>query len=148
MKSITLREYIKRRNGVPLGAKGSLKNMFYRSLGAKQFSGFWRYWNPIWSYYLSKLIYKPLRKKFTNSVAIILTFLISGLIHDIIVSLICLRIVFVVTPWFMLMSLCLVFSIQFGIRINSTNWFYRALANFSYISVCLFITLFLRQLYS
>ena len=147
MENITLREYVKRRTGVPLGAKGSLRNMLYRSLGSKQFSEFWHYWNPIWSYYLGKYIFKPLRKKFTKNAAIILTFLISGLIHDLVVSAIFLKIVIIMTPWFILMSLCLVISNQFGIRINSSPWYYRALINICYISVCLFLTLTFKEMY-
>ena len=54
---LVLSDYIKKRNGVPLGASNSLRNMLYRSLGAGKFSVFWRYWNPIWSYYLGKYIF-------------------------------------------------------------------------------------------
>lgn len=47
-RTTTLSEYVERRNGVPLGARGSLANMLRRSLGARSFAGFWRYWSPIW----------------------------------------------------------------------------------------------------
>ncbi|WP_371188814.1 hypothetical protein [Thalassotalea maritima] len=33
-KALTLRAYVKKRSGLPLGAKGSLANMLSRSLGA------------------------------------------------------------------------------------------------------------------
>jgi len=148
MKMVTLREYVRKRNGVPLGAKGSLRNMFYRSLGSEQFSGFWHYWNPIWGYYLGKLIFKPLRKKFTKNVAIVFTFLISGLIHDLVVSVIFLKIVIFITPWFVLMSLCLLLSDQLGIRIKSPMWFYRALINVCYIGVCLFLAITFKEMYA
>lgn len=36
-KRLTLSAYVKRRNGVPLGASGSLQNMLVRSLGAGTF---------------------------------------------------------------------------------------------------------------
>lgn len=147
MKYLTLREYVKRRIGVSLGSKGSLKNMLYRSLGANKFSEFWHYWNPIWGYYLGKLIFKPLRMKFGKSVSIILTFIISGLIHDFVVSVLYFKIVIIITPWFILMSLSLILSNQLGIEIKSTNWFYRAFINICYIGICLFIALKFRELY-
>jgi len=60
-RKLTLAQYVRRRNGVPLGASGSLRNMFYRSLGAGSIAGFWRYWNPVFGYYLGRYIYAPLK---------------------------------------------------------------------------------------
>ena len=57
MKKYSLAEYVKYRNGVSLGAKGSLVNMLKNSFGAGSFRQFWKYWNPIWGYYLFKYIY-------------------------------------------------------------------------------------------
>jgi len=47
---ISFARYIHRRNGVPLGSSGSLRNMLRRSLGAGSFAGFWQYWIPVWGY--------------------------------------------------------------------------------------------------
>lgn len=148
MKNINLKEYVRRRNGAALGAKGSLKNMLRRSLGAGKFSGFWHYWNPIWGYYLGKYIFKPLRNYFSKTAAIFLTFLISGLIHDLVVSVIYFKIVVIVTPWFVLMSFGLILSNKMGVYVKSTNWYYRALINISYIGICLFIALKFREMYA
>lgn len=52
-RTISLSEYVKKRNGVALGTFGSMGNMLKRSLGANSFYLFWQYWNPIWDYYLS-----------------------------------------------------------------------------------------------
>lgn len=41
-RELTLALYIRRRNGVPTGARGGLRNMLHRSLGARSFAGFWR----------------------------------------------------------------------------------------------------------
>ncbi len=46
-KDTTLAESVRRPSGVPLGARGSLRNMLVRSLGAGSFAEFWRYWNPM-----------------------------------------------------------------------------------------------------
>ena len=147
MKYLTLREYVNRRNGVPLGANGSLINMLYRSLGASQFSGFWHYWNPIWSYYLGKLIFKPLRHKFSNNASILLTFIISGLLHDFVVSAIYFKVFVLITPWFLLMGFFSIISNTLGIRIKSPVWIYRALLNISYIGISLFIVLTIKNMY-
>ena len=61
---LTLSEYVFKRNGVALGSKGSLvKNLknLKNSFGAKSNADFWKHWNPIWGFYLSKFIYLPLK---------------------------------------------------------------------------------------
>ena len=45
-QELTLSDYIRRRNGVPAGARGGLRHMLYRSLGAGSFAGFWRTLEP------------------------------------------------------------------------------------------------------
>ena len=55
---MTLNQYIERRNGVPLGASGALRNMLRRSFGAGTLAGFWQYWNPIFGYYLAHSVLK------------------------------------------------------------------------------------------
>lgn len=57
-----LSEYIKKRNGVPIGHSKSLQDNLQRSLGAKNFSTFWHFWNPIFGYYLGTKIFKLLKK--------------------------------------------------------------------------------------
>ncbi len=61
-QSLTLAQYVLRRNGVPLGAPHSLKNMLHRSFGASTFAGFWQYCNSIWGYSLGKYVYAPLQQ--------------------------------------------------------------------------------------
>ena len=67
-KQMSLTEYVQYRNGVPLGASGSLQNMLVRSLGAGTFAKFWQNWNPIWGYALGRYIYKPLNQFLPASV--------------------------------------------------------------------------------
>jgi hypothetical protein len=57
--------------------------MLGRSFGAGSFAGFWRYWNPVYSYYLDRFCYRPLRRVFPRSPAMVATFACSGfLLHD------------------------------------------------------------------
>lgn len=97
-QSISLAQYVKKRNGLPLGASGSMRNMLTRSLGAGSFHLFWRYWNPIWGYYLSRNIMRPLTQLVPIWFAIMITFAVSGGLHDIAVSLIKWRATFFFTP--------------------------------------------------
>ena len=114
-KTLSLRRYVKRRNGLPLGAAGSLQAMLKRSLGAASFRPFWQHWNPIWGYYLSRYIMRPLSAHLPLPLAIVLTFGVSGAAHDLAVSLLRLETVFVFTPWFALMGLGVVATDSLGI---------------------------------
>ncbi|MFT5676243.1 MAG: GR25 family glycosyltransferase involved in LPS biosynthesis [Paraglaciecola sp.] len=104
-KTISLSEYVKKRNGVALGAPRSMTNMLKRSLGASSFYLFWQYWNPIWGYYLSRKVMKPLSQLFPIWLAMIMTFAVSGALHDLAVTIIKWKLTFFFTPWFSLMAL-------------------------------------------
>ncbi len=107
---ISLRDYIKRRNGVSMGHSKSLTNMLKRSLGATSFDMFWVHWNPIWNYYLNRYICKPLKNILNQYAAIILTFGVSGLIHDLVGLLINKKLTLFFTLWFMIMGGIVVLS--------------------------------------
>ncbi len=53
-RDLSLADYVQRRNGVALGARRSMRNMLWRSLGAGSFAKFWHYWNPIWGLLLGQ----------------------------------------------------------------------------------------------
>jgi len=145
-RKLTLSQYVKRRNGVPLGGSGSLSNMLQRSLGSGSFSGFWQYWNPIWGYYLSRYIFSPLNTRLPTTVAVMLTFITSGLLHDFAASLIKMKLIFVTTPWFVLMGFTVVMSERLNISYSHFSWFYRAVINVFIIVINLFLALFLKAL--
>jgi hypothetical protein len=57
--------------------------MLSRSFGAKSFASFWRYWNPVYHYYLYYWSYRPLTSLLPRPVAVLLTFAVCGfLLHD------------------------------------------------------------------
>ena len=109
-KNLTLSSYVKRRNGVPLGAAGALGNMFKRSLGAASFDKFWQYWNPVWGYYLGRYVFYPLSLRLPQALALLLTFTVSGMLHDLAVILLKWQFVCFFTPWFTLMGIVVVVS--------------------------------------
>lgn len=147
-KSISLSEYVHKRNGVALSAPGSLSNMLRRSLGANSFHVFWRYWNPIWGYYLSKNVMRPLGRFLPLWLAVIATFAVSGAMHDLAVSIVKFRFTFFFTPWFSLMSFFVLATDRFGISYGQYPWPIRALINTTLIVICLLATIALQRLYA
>ena len=139
-RTISLSEYVKKRNGVALGASGSMGNMLKRSLGANSFYLFWQYWNPIWGYYLSCKIMKPLSRLFPIWLAIIMTFAISGALHDLAVTLVKWRFTFFFTPWFTLMGFIVLATKRFRISYKEYHWVIRASINTALVVVCLVLT--------
>ena len=149
MKSkLSLAQYVKKRNGVPLGASDSMKNMLSRSFGASSFPVFWRYWNPIWGDYLSRNVMRPVANFLPISLATFITFLVSGALHDIAVSIIKWKTIFFFTPWFGLMGFMVIGSKGVGISYGHVSWPVRALINASFILISLGITYFLATLYA
>jgi len=139
-RTISLSEYVKKRNGVALGAPGSMTNMLKRSLGASSFDLFWQYWNPIWGYYLSSKIMKPLSQLLPIWLTIIITFAVSGALHDLAIALVKWKLTFFFTPWFSLMSIIVLATKKFDISYGKHHWIIRASINIALIAVCLVLT--------
>jgi hypothetical protein len=146
-KKISLFEYVKKRNGVPLGASGSLINMLKRSLGAGSFYLFWQYWNPIWGYYLSGKVMKPLSQFLPIWLAIIITFAVSGGLHDLAVTLIKWELTFFLTPWFVLMGALVSVTKQMSISYHKYYWAIRASINSVFIAICFAMTIMFERLF-
>lgn len=129
----SLSEYVERRNGVPLGSPGSLREMLRRSLGADTLGGFWRHWNPIWGYYLGRYVNAPLRRVMPSGVSVVLTFIVSGLIHDLAISLVAGSPTFLFAPWFALVGTMVVIGRRFGLRYPFRAWSVRASINVGFV---------------
>ena len=124
---------------MPLGASNSFKNMLIRSLGAGQFSIFWKYWNPIWGFYLGKYIFKPLKTVLSPKFALILTFVFCGFLHDLVIIILRRHFELLLTPWFLFMGLCVVLSDYKKINYSKYPWGIRAFINILIILSCLLI---------
>ena len=136
---MNLSDYLKKRNGVPIGNSDSLRNMLMRSLGAGKFSIFWKYWNPIWGYYLGKYIFKPLKIIFPPALSLLITFAFCGFLHDLVIMLLRWNFELLLTPWFLLMGFCVVLGDYAKIDYSKFIWVIRASINILIISSCLFI---------
>ena len=130
-------EYVRRRNGVPLGASGSLRNMLQRSFGATSFAGFWRHWNPIFGYYLGRHVYLPLKKVSPPYVALVLTFVVTGIVHDLVTVAVRQELAFFFTPWFLFLGVGVALSNLTKMDIGVSPWWMRAVFHATYLGACL-----------
>lgn len=94
--------------------------MLARSFGAGSFAGFWRHWNPIWGYGLGRYVFAPAQRVIPPWLALIATFLVSGLIHDAVVMLLRREPAFVFTIWFAISALGIIASDRIGW--NFAHW--------------------------
>src|SRR5690554_6763941 len=132
-RTISFSTYVKKRNGVALGASGSMRNTLKRSFGAGSLYLFWHYWNPIWGYYLSRNVMRPLAQFLPIWLATLLTFAVSGGIHDLAVSLVKWNLTFFFTPWFVLMAVLVLATKKWGISYHQYHWAIRAALNSAFL---------------
>ena len=145
---ISFARYIHRRNGVPLGSSGSLRNMLRRSLGAGSFAGFWQYWNPVWGYGLARYVHSPLKRVVPPRAALIATFVVCGALHDLVIIAIRGSATFLFTPWFFLLGIGVVLGRAVGMDFSSRPWLIRACVNLTYVGACLAATLIARRVFA
>lgn len=143
---LTLSQYVHRRNGVPLGMSGALRNMLRRSFGAGTFAGFWRYWNPVFGYGLARYVNAPLRRVLPSTIALILTFVVCGFFHDLIAMSIRRSATFPFTTWFLLLGVGVVLGGSVGMNLSNQPWAIRAGVNLAYLVLCLALALVARRL--
>ena len=122
--------------------------MLSRSLGAGSFAGFWRYWNPVFGYFLSRYVYSPLRRVLPRTLALVLTFIICGALHDLVTAAVRGSVAFLFTPWFFLLGLGVVGGGWAGMDFSSRRWTVRAGINLAYVLACLGVTLIVRQVFA
>ena len=125
---------------MPLGSSGSLRNMLDRSLGAGTLAGFWRYWNPIWGYYLGRYVYGPIRTRLPPALALVATFVVSGALHDAVASILTGRWVFIITPWFFILGTGVIIGNVIKLNYSGFAWPVRALINLGCVGGSLALT--------
>ena len=143
-----LSEYVKKRNGVPMGHPKSLRNNLQRSLGAKNFSAFWNFWNPIFGYYLGTKIFKPLKKNLPIAFAVVLTFIFCGMVHDLVTTLLRGKLSLFFSVWFFLMGLVVVVSKHFNYNLSNRKWIFRVMVNVLIVGLCALLTTLLNSAFN
>lgn len=136
---LTLAAYVKRRNGVAMSAPGSLQNMLERSFTATSFDRFWQYWNPIFSFYLGRYIFAPLKRVMPSFPALILTFVFCGALHDAVSALVRWDAAFLFTPWFFFMGIAVALSKTLNWQYASAPPLVRVLINVLIIALCFYL---------
>ncbi|CCQ09822.1 acyltransferase domain protein [Pseudoalteromonas luteoviolacea B = ATCC 29581] len=138
-KPVSLHHYVKKRNGVHLGHPDSLKNMLARSFGANSFDVFWHYWNPIWGFYLSKWVMKPLTKSCPPWLSVVATFAVSGALHDLAITIVKFKLSLLFTTWFVLLGIIVVVFKHFSLHYGQVAWWRRASMNLLILTITFFI---------
>lgn len=138
---MNLSDYVSKRNGVPIGHSRSLYNNLSRSLGAKNFAVFWNFWNPIFGYYLGTKVFKPLKKWLPLWFSVVMTFIICGLVHDLVTTAIRGKLSLFFAVWFWLMGMAVVISKQINYDLSAKRWILRTFVNLSIIIFCLILTI-------
>jgi D-alanyl-lipoteichoic acid acyltransferase DltB (MBOAT superfamily) len=111
--------------------------MLHRSFGARSFAGFWQFWNPIFGYYLGKYVFVPLKQVSPPYVALVLTFVVTGIVHDLVTMAVRQDVAFLFTPWFLFLGIGVVLSKVTKMDIGASSWWWRAAINSTYLGVCL-----------
>lgn len=111
-------------------------NVLVRPLAAPSLAEFWRTWNPIWSYYLSVWCYRPVRRLLPHAVAVMVTFTVSGLVHNLLAALLSHRLNPFVTVWFMLYGVVMVASEALHMDLARLPAPVRILVNLAYLIGC------------
>ena len=128
-----------------MGARGSLTDMFRRSLGASSFARFWHYWNPVFGYYLGTFIFTPVRAVTPRWMAVVVTFVVCGALHDAVTAVARGGMAFLFTPWFFFLSIGVLVSGALRMDLSHLPWRGRAAANVAYAASALALALFVKR---
>ncbi len=135
---MSLNQYVLKRNGVPLGHRASLIQNLNRSLGAESNALFWKHWNPIWGYFLARYIYVPLTSVCSKPFAVVITFGVSGALHDIAIGLLGYGWQYFLTVWFVILGIFLNLSSYLEINYGGCRFFIRVGINVVSVLACLY----------
>ena len=142
---MTVEEYIQYRTGeteIPL----IIRNMFFKPFVSSSFRSFWNYWNPGYGYFLLFYCYKPMRNIFPHSISLIITFLICGLLHDIlyifpIIIVDGVRFIFpFISVWFLIIAVGILITEYFQITFRKTKKTIRPIFHLGYLFGTFFLT--------
>lgn len=128
------RQYEQRKMG---HRKNPLTGIFYmcrQSFLADSFAKFWQNWNPLFSYFLLYSFYRPLKKLFPRFIAVMITFAISGAIHDLAASIALSRVYYLFTLSFTLFGLFVLLEEFLQLKLTKAPLMVRPFYHFSLIA--------------
>ena len=133
---MTLRRYLTKKLGNKKTITACLKFMLQKSFYSKSFREFWKHWNPLWSYFLTYYSYKPLKTKLPKSIAVLLTFGISGALHDVFVMLLLQKFYYLFTMIFLVFGALVLVESSLKISITSSSKVLRPIYHSTIIILC------------
>lgn len=83
----------------------------------------------------------PLQRVSPPYVALVLTFVVTGIVHDIVTMVVRQDLAFLFTPWFLFLGIGVVLSKVTGMNIGAKSWWLRAVIHSIYLGVCLALAL-------
>ncbi|MGB3367806.1 MAG: MBOAT family O-acyltransferase [Acidaminobacteraceae bacterium] len=140
----TLGKYISRKLGGVEGELPRLRYMLIKSFTAQNFRLFWNAWNPIYSYILLYYVYKPSRKILPKYIALLLTFAVNGLFHDVMVFIILKSTNFIITKLFVTYGLIVILETVMNFTLFNQKSIKRVLYNVFLLFTPIVVLLMLR----
>ena len=133
-RTVSLQRYVDQRLGSPTGAWDALRRMFVLAFTASSFAAFWRYWNPVYGYYLYYWAYRPLRRLVPRPVAVVVTFAGCGLLlHDL--PHLPFTGIPLITMWFVVLSIGVLLSDALRMDLSGQPRMLRVASNVLYLVV-------------
>jgi len=135
---MTVEDYIQYRTG-ETKVQLIVRNMFLKPFFSNSLRSFWNYWNPGYGYFLLFYCYKPMRNIFPHWISLITTFLICGLLHDILYIIPItvvdgLKFIFpFVTVWFLIIAIGILLTEFLQIDFRKTNKTIRPIFHLGYL---------------
>ena len=122
-----------RRMGNPTGPWDGLRSMFALSFGAKSFAGFWRYWNPVYHYFLSYWVYRPVRAVAPRPIAVLVSFAFCAFFfHDL--PLLPFTHMPLITIWFLFLAAGVIIGQALHMDLSAQPHSLRVMVNLVYIA--------------
>ncbi len=79
----------------------------------------------------------PLKKVFPSRISLILTFIMTGIVHDLVTMAVRQDVAFLFTPWVFFLGIGVVLGKTAGMDIAARSWGVRAAAQLTYLGFCL-----------
>lgn len=136
---MTLKRYIAKKFGNRKSLSGSLNYMLKASFFSTTFRDFWKHWNPLWSYFLTYYLYKPLKTVIPKPIAILLTFAVSGALHDLALMILLQWFNYLFTLIFLAFGFVVLIESFFKINLNSMPKIIRPIYHTGIIVLCTII---------
>jgi hypothetical protein len=145
-----LLRYVLRTLG-PGGGVKLVRNLFFRPFTAPTLRTFWKYWNPVYGYFLTFYVYRPLRLRMPPNAAMPITFAFSGFVlHDLVNwALLGGSVPFPrVTVAFLLVAALILVTEKLGVTFVNLPSTFRVIAHISSLSACFAVSYLLARAFA